>query len=155
MLLSDLRYTGLIRPVLELQCQRLQAQQNIVLRMIAEAGWFVRNDVITRDLKIETLEEFINMLARRTFNRADAGPYTALHNLAPQCKRPPRGYQLSQYLFSYFTSISFVYFSSPALPDQPNFTSDYEMEVNTNPNRESAKRPSESPSSEKFVGQRF
>ncbi|GBP91124.1 RNA-directed DNA polymerase from mobile element jockey [Eumeta japonica] len=68
----------------ELQRQRLQALQNIVLHMIAGAGWYVKNDMIARDLKVETLEDFVKMLARRAFNRADAGPYTSLHNLAPQ-----------------------------------------------------------------------
>ncbi|GBP46561.1 hypothetical protein EVAR_21717_1 [Eumeta japonica] len=40
------------------------------------------------------------MLVRRTFNRADAGSYTSLHNLAPQYQRPPRGYQLPRDLLS-------------------------------------------------------
>ncbi|GBP37342.1 hypothetical protein EVAR_22802_1 [Eumeta japonica] len=78
--------------------------------MIAGAEWFVKkntvelrtssflksvkNDLITRDLKVEPLENFIKMLVRRTFNRADAGPHASLHNLAPQCERPPGGHQL-------------------------------------------------------------
>ncbi|GBP56880.1 RNA-directed DNA polymerase from mobile element jockey [Eumeta japonica] len=84
----------------ELQCQRFQAQQNIALHMIAGAGCNVKNDVIARDLKVETLEEFIKMLARRAFSRADAGPYTSLHNLAPQCDRSLKGYQLPRDLLS-------------------------------------------------------
>ncbi|GBP68330.1 hypothetical protein EVAR_31320_1 [Eumeta japonica] len=56
----------------ELQRQCLQIQQNLLLCMIAGAGWFVKSEVIARDLKVETLEDFINMLARRTFNLADA-----------------------------------------------------------------------------------
>ncbi|GBP72630.1 hypothetical protein EVAR_83140_1 [Eumeta japonica] len=62
--------------------------------MTAGARWFVKNDVIARDLKVETLKKFIKMLARRTFNRVDVDPYTSLYNLAPQCERPPRRYQL-------------------------------------------------------------
>ncbi|GBP27452.1 Probable RNA-directed DNA polymerase from transposon X-element [Eumeta japonica] len=84
----------------ELQRQRLQAQQNIVFRMIVGAEWFVENDVIARELKVEPLEEFIIMLARRAFNRADAGPYTSLHNLAPQREQPPKDYQLPRDLLS-------------------------------------------------------
>ncbi|GBP43261.1 hypothetical protein EVAR_39319_1 [Eumeta japonica] len=59
---------------LELQYQRIQDQQNIALCMIAGTGRFVKNDVIDRDLKVEPLADFIMMLARRTFNRADASP---------------------------------------------------------------------------------
>ncbi|GBP76203.1 RNA-directed DNA polymerase from mobile element jockey [Eumeta japonica] len=66
-----------------LQRQRFQAQQNIALRLIAGAGWYVRNDVIARDLGVETIEEFVRRLTRRAFNRADAGPHPSLHNLAP------------------------------------------------------------------------
>ncbi|GBP19939.1 Probable RNA-directed DNA polymerase from transposon X-element [Eumeta japonica] len=77
-----------------LQRQRLQAQQNIALRLIAGAGWCVRNDVIARDLGVDTIEEFVRRLTRRAFNRADASPYPSLHNLAPLLDRPTRGYQL-------------------------------------------------------------
>ncbi|GBP84999.1 hypothetical protein EVAR_64328_1 [Eumeta japonica] len=77
-----------------LQRQRLQAQQNIALRLIAGAGWYVKNDVIARDLGVETIEEFVRMLTRRAFNRTDAGPHPSLHNLAPHLDRPTRGYQL-------------------------------------------------------------
>ncbi|GBP92478.1 RNA-directed DNA polymerase from mobile element jockey [Eumeta japonica] len=77
-----------------LQRQRLQAQQNIALRLIAGAGWYVRNDVIARDLGVETVEEFVRRLTKRAFNRADAGPHSSLHNLAPLLDRPIRGYQL-------------------------------------------------------------
>ncbi|GBP30484.1 hypothetical protein EVAR_20937_1 [Eumeta japonica] len=84
----------------KLQRQRLQTQQNIVLIMIAGAVWYVKNDVIARDLRVETIEEFVTMLARRTFNRADAGPYPSLHNLAPHYDRPTKGYQLPRDLVS-------------------------------------------------------
>ncbi|GBP43530.1 hypothetical protein EVAR_30487_1 [Eumeta japonica] len=36
----------------------------------------------------------LTTLARRTFNRADAGPHASLHNLALQCERPSGGHQL-------------------------------------------------------------
>ncbi|GBP53956.1 RNA-directed DNA polymerase from mobile element jockey [Eumeta japonica] len=79
---------------LGLQRQRLQAQQNIVLRLIAGAGWKVKNDVIARALEVETVEEFVRKLTRRVFNRADAGPHPSLHNLVPHLDRSMRGYQL-------------------------------------------------------------
>ncbi|GBP58048.1 RNA-directed DNA polymerase from mobile element jockey [Eumeta japonica] len=41
------------------QRKRIQAQQSIALRMIVGAGRYVLNDVIARDLCIETVEEFI------------------------------------------------------------------------------------------------
>ncbi|GBP58731.1 RNA-directed DNA polymerase from mobile element jockey [Eumeta japonica] len=84
----------------KLQRHRLQAQQNIVLRMISGTGWYVKNDVMARDLKVETLEEFVKMLARRAFSRADAGPYTSLRNLGPHYDRSMKGYQLARALVS-------------------------------------------------------
>ncbi|GBP47503.1 hypothetical protein EVAR_30591_1 [Eumeta japonica] len=39
----------------------------------AKAKWFVKNDVITRNLKVEPLEDFTKMLKRHTFNCADVG----------------------------------------------------------------------------------
>ncbi|GBP47590.1 hypothetical protein EVAR_30304_1 [Eumeta japonica] len=41
------------------QRKRIQAQQNIALRMIVGANRYVLNDVIARNLRIETIEEFI------------------------------------------------------------------------------------------------
>ncbi|GBP22587.1 hypothetical protein EVAR_84827_1 [Eumeta japonica] len=38
------------------QRKRIQAQQSIALRMIVGAGRYVLNDVIARDLRIETVE---------------------------------------------------------------------------------------------------
>ncbi|GBP77239.1 RNA-directed DNA polymerase from mobile element jockey [Eumeta japonica] len=60
----------------------------------------VKNNVIARDLGVETIEEFVRMLARRAFNRADAGPYPSLHNLAPHYDRPTKGYKLPRDLVS-------------------------------------------------------
>ncbi|GBP88903.1 RNA-directed DNA polymerase from mobile element jockey [Eumeta japonica] len=47
------------------QRKRIQAQQSIALRMIVGAGRYVLNDVIARDLCIETVKEFIQRIARR------------------------------------------------------------------------------------------
>ncbi|KAG7294806.1 hypothetical protein JYU34_022823 [Plutella xylostella] len=71
--------------------KRLQAQQNLTLRTIVGAGRYVRNDVIARDLKIESLEEFVVRLARRMYDRADNGPHEHLHDIAPTYDRPDNG----------------------------------------------------------------
>ncbi|GBP78552.1 RNA-directed DNA polymerase from mobile element jockey [Eumeta japonica] len=65
------------------QRKRIQAQQSIALRMIVGAGRYVLNDVIARDLRIETVEELIRRIARRMFDFADQGPHEFLRNIAP------------------------------------------------------------------------
>ncbi|RVE41206.1 hypothetical protein evm_014144, partial [Chilo suppressalis] len=80
-----------LRPILtsnlplrtKVQKKRIQKQQNAALRILTGAGRYVRNDVIARDLKIETVEEFVSRLARAMFSRADQGPYLHLQGLAP------------------------------------------------------------------------
>ncbi|GBP63037.1 hypothetical protein EVAR_87409_1 [Eumeta japonica] len=52
---------------------------------------YVLNDVIARDLCIETVEEFIQRIARRMFDIADQGPYEFLRNIAPMQERSPSG----------------------------------------------------------------
>ncbi|GBP09967.1 hypothetical protein EVAR_92499_1 [Eumeta japonica] len=71
--------------------KRIQAQQSIALRMIVGAGRYVLNDVIPRDLCIETVEEFIQRIARRMFDIADQGPNEFLRNIAPTHERSPSG----------------------------------------------------------------
>ncbi|KAL0810395.1 hypothetical protein ABMA28_010540 [Loxostege sticticalis] len=71
------------------QRSKLQVQQNISLRVLTGAGRYVRNDVIARDLRIPSVEEFVVGLARRMFDRADHGPHRHLHNIAPLHTRPP------------------------------------------------------------------
>ncbi|GBP70782.1 hypothetical protein EVAR_52908_1 [Eumeta japonica] len=78
----------------------LSRRADLAAKRIQRIFDYVKNDVITRDLKVETLEEFVKMLARRAFNRADVGSYTSLHNLAPHYDRPTKGYQLPQDLVS-------------------------------------------------------
>ncbi|GBP16231.1 hypothetical protein EVAR_73658_1 [Eumeta japonica] len=70
----------------EQQHQRLRAQQNLVLRMIVEAGLYVKNNLIARDVGVQSIEDFIRIHARRLFNYIDEGPILSLHNLAPQYK---------------------------------------------------------------------
>ncbi|XP_052755883.1 uncharacterized protein LOC128201819 [Galleria mellonella] len=71
------------------QRRRMQAQQNCVLRMCADAGRYVRNDVIARDLAVPSVEEFVRRLARTMFSRADASHHPHLRDLAPLHARPP------------------------------------------------------------------
>ncbi|GBP78132.1 hypothetical protein EVAR_59926_1 [Eumeta japonica] len=73
------------------QRKRIQAQQSIALRTIVGAGRYVLNDVIARDLCIETVEEFIRRIARRMFDIADQGPHEFLRNIAPTHERSPSG----------------------------------------------------------------
>ncbi|KAJ2941788.1 hypothetical protein O0L34_g10595 [Tuta absoluta] len=71
------------------QKRRIEVIQTTTLRLITGAGRFVRNDVIAADLKMKPVEEFVRMLARRMFSRADNGPHLHLRNIAPQHARPP------------------------------------------------------------------
>ncbi|GBP86291.1 Probable RNA-directed DNA polymerase from transposon X-element [Eumeta japonica] len=82
------------------QRRRFQTQQNIVLRMITGAGWYVKNDIIARDLRVQTIEEFVRLHARRLFDCEDEGSILSLYNLAPQYEKPPGGYQLPRDLMS-------------------------------------------------------
>ncbi|GBP78554.1 hypothetical protein EVAR_61565_1 [Eumeta japonica] len=80
------------------QRKRIQAQQSIALRMIVGAGRYVLNDVIARDFCIETVEEFIQRIARRMYDIADQGPYELLRNMAPTHERSPSGRPLPREL---------------------------------------------------------
>ncbi|GBP53952.1 hypothetical protein EVAR_96630_1 [Eumeta japonica] len=57
--------------------------------MIVGAGRYVLNEVIARDFCIETVEEFIQRIARRMFDIADQGPYEFLRT-SHQCKKRRR-----------------------------------------------------------------
>ncbi|GBP16260.1 hypothetical protein EVAR_93629_1 [Eumeta japonica] len=55
--------------------------------MIVGAGRFILNYVIALDLRIETVEEFIQHIARRMYNFDDQSPYEFLRNIAPMHER--------------------------------------------------------------------
>ncbi|GBP51136.1 hypothetical protein EVAR_33887_1 [Eumeta japonica] len=95
----DLRCTGLVRSLLGTAVPMSPAEYSAPYDCGGRL-WYVKNDVIARDLRVEILEEFVRMLERHAFNRADAGPYTTLQNLAPQYDRPTKGYQLPRDLTS-------------------------------------------------------
>ena len=71
------------------QRKALQVVQNIALRHVTQAPYFVRNTTIQRDLKIESLEEHIGRLAHNAFSRADISDHLHLQNIAPWHTRPP------------------------------------------------------------------
>ncbi|XP_059052818.1 uncharacterized protein LOC131847292 [Achroia grisella] len=71
------------------QRRRLQVQQNAALRLCTNAGRYVRNDVIARDLKVPSVEQFVVRLTRAMFSRADIGREAHLRDLAPLHARPP------------------------------------------------------------------
>ncbi|GBP37484.1 RNA-directed DNA polymerase from mobile element jockey [Eumeta japonica] len=80
------------------QRKKIQAQQNIALRMNVGAGRYVLNDVLARDLCIESAEEFIQRISRRIFDITDQGPYEFLQNIAPTQERSPSGRPLPREL---------------------------------------------------------
>ncbi|GBP74902.1 hypothetical protein EVAR_36087_1 [Eumeta japonica] len=88
---AHVRSSSMVRTLFHFAKKRIQGQQNIALRMVVGAGRYVFNDVIARDLCIETVEEFIQRIARRMFDIADQGPYEFLRNIAPMQERSPSG----------------------------------------------------------------
>ncbi|GBO98633.1 RNA-directed DNA polymerase from mobile element jockey [Eumeta japonica] len=76
--------------------KRIQMQQDIALQMIVRVGLYVLNNVIARELRIETVEEFIQHLARQMYDIADQGPYEFLRNIALIHERSPGGRLLSR-----------------------------------------------------------
>lgn len=67
----------------------LRVQQNLALRRITDAPRFVRNDVIQRDLQIESLEEFSIRLASNMYARASTSNLAHIKDIAPWHARPP------------------------------------------------------------------
>ncbi|KAJ8724200.1 hypothetical protein PYW07_008180 [Mythimna separata] len=68
---------------------RLRAQQNLTLRTIVDAPSLVRNAVIERDLRMESLDKFCARLASNMFARADASAWPHVKQIAPWHARPP------------------------------------------------------------------
>ncbi|GBO17745.1 putative RNA-directed DNA polymerase from transposon BS [Araneus ventricosus] len=73
-----LLFKQVLRPILTYAAQiwglasfsnrkKAQILQNKILRIIANASWYVRNSVIHNDLKIQTIDEFIKDLSRNFF----------------------------------------------------------------------------------------
>ncbi|GBO07200.1 RNA-directed DNA polymerase from mobile element jockey [Araneus ventricosus] len=49
--------------------RKIQILQNKILRIMTNAPWFVRNDVIHKDLKIELIEDHVKNLSRKFFSQ--------------------------------------------------------------------------------------
>lgn len=69
--------------------QRLRAVQNTCLRRAVGAPRYVRNATIARDLRMESIDEFVARLAKGMFDRADGSQHPHLQNIAPWHSRPP------------------------------------------------------------------
>ena len=69
--------------------KNLQVVQNIALRRVTQAPYFVRNATLLRDLKMESLEEHIGRLSSNAFSRADVSDHLHLQDIAPWHSRPP------------------------------------------------------------------
>ncbi|CAH2090945.1 unnamed protein product [Euphydryas editha] len=67
--------------------RRLQIQQNRCLQMIVEALRYVRDDVVHRDTRTPTVEEYVRHLARTIFARADKGACVHLHERSGQVRK--------------------------------------------------------------------
>lgn len=69
--------------------RQLGVVQSRTLRKIVNAPRYVRNATIQRDLRIESLEDFVRRLSTKMFASADASIWPHLQNLAPLHARPP------------------------------------------------------------------
>ncbi|GBL75092.1 RNA-directed DNA polymerase from mobile element jockey [Araneus ventricosus] len=49
--------------------KKIQTLQNKILRMMTNAPWFVRNEVIHNDLQIESIETHVKNLSRKFFSK--------------------------------------------------------------------------------------
>ncbi|XP_075990226.1 uncharacterized protein LOC142985867 [Anticarsia gemmatalis] len=67
----------------------LRVQQSLALRTIAGAPRYVRNTTIQRDLRVESLDDFVRRLAASMFARADASNLAHIRDIAPWHARPP------------------------------------------------------------------
>jgi hypothetical protein len=76
---KTLLYTSILRPMILyasqvwLTCanshlQKLESFQSKTLRWITAAPWFVRNEIIRRDLNVETIKEHIIRLSKRFYS---------------------------------------------------------------------------------------
>lgn len=69
----------------------LRARQSVAIRRLAGAPRYVRNSTLARDLKIESVDDFVARLADRMFGAADASRHSHIRGIAPYHTRPPDG----------------------------------------------------------------
>lgn len=90
---SRLTYAAPAWYALTAEChrKRLRAQEHACLRTITNAGRYVRNATIVRDLQLESLDTFVARLAKKMLYRADNSVHPMLRSIAPLHARPPDG----------------------------------------------------------------
>ena len=71
--------------------QRIQATENKLLRCAIDAPWFVRSKQIYRDLKWETITEFMKRKAEKLFKTAKEHPNEELRRLVDYDPEKDRG----------------------------------------------------------------
>ncbi|KAF9806905.1 hypothetical protein SFRURICE_003849 [Spodoptera frugiperda] len=76
------------------RCQLGLQSQSLTLRTIVKAPRFVRNATISRDLGVESVDDFVQRLSTNMFERAGKSRHDHLRALAPYHRRPPDGYGL-------------------------------------------------------------
>lgn len=73
----------------ESQKKLLRSQQSQTMRTIVAAPRYVRNAVVERDLKIESLDSYISRLTTTMFGRTENSQHQHLIDIAPHHARPP------------------------------------------------------------------
>ncbi|GFW43081.1 RNA-directed DNA polymerase from mobile element jockey [Trichonephila clavipes] len=77
--------------------KKLHTLTNSFLRQIVNAPWFVRNEVIYRDLKVKPFLPFIKNLSKRFFDKLPNIPNDLIRNqptydpAVPSSQKRPRG----------------------------------------------------------------
>lgn len=67
----------------------MQSQQSAALREAVGAPRYVRNSTIARDLRVESIRDFVERLTENIFSRTDASSWPHLKGIAPLHARPP------------------------------------------------------------------
>lgn len=75
--------------VAESRRKELRAQQALAIRALVNAPRFVRNATISRDLNVESLDDFIGRMSAAMFRRTEGSINPQIRGLAPYHRRPP------------------------------------------------------------------
>ena len=98
--IKRLIYLSLVRPIWQYgsslwgsacasQIQRIQTQQNRVLRLITNAPWFVRNTVLHRDLDIQEVKQVIQNSYTQLHSSLNSHPNPVTQDLARRLSTRP------------------------------------------------------------------
>jgi hypothetical protein len=85
-------YKSILRPLLTYGCQvwgtaskthihKIQKFQNKILRISVNAPWFIRNRQLHKDLKIQTIEEFIKKLTLKYYNNSVTSDHETISDI--------------------------------------------------------------------------